>query len=206
MSAFYLWIPSKLASKRTQLDFVVTNGDGTEGVPDCKDFFNYLLELSGVTLKSYHVEIQSIRCNYYSEYLESDSWEDLWPVVWKLSYVFSKEVTPIWTYSEQFVGINKLFSCPMKLNESGEIDCSFISYFIDETKFSKAVKQLELQKDETGKLTTFGPTSFRKKKLFKIEIAFQKCNSDFFQSNGKAIQNILSIVKKNGGNFHFGKL
>jgi hypothetical protein len=206
MSAFYLWLPSQLAPKSNQYELVVTNGDGTAGIPDCKDFYNYLLELANITPAQYKIRVKPARSRYHSEYLENDNWEDQWPLVWKVAYIFSQELSFKWPYPEQNVSIDKLFSCRVKLNKSLNLDCILTAYFLTPPQQQKAIKYLGSLKRESDMLVVYEPTLVKRRKIYRTELRFPRCKPSDFKLKAPLWQDILLTLKAYGGYCHFEDL
>lgn len=150
MSMLHIWNPAIVPDHPDSLEFILTRGDSDAVAGGTRQFAEELLQDIGIQATVTSWSIKPYRTSYFSEYLDSDDWQDTWQPVWKVRIVTTAHLGRVpkidgpWTETDATDGS---WSRADYLDDDTVIGCLVISDFTRKAALNKA--QSAITKDET---------------------------------------------------------
>jgi hypothetical protein len=207
----YIWNLCITASNSRRLEFILVNSEGNEVGLGTKEDVEALLADVNIKAEVAKWIVEPYRTNYYSDFLGSSDWEDVWQLVWKVIIINNK---PFQSLPEQdgmyiessiddpTIGTTKRFT------KDAPINCLLISDYDNveallETQTLIANSDLDIwqQKYKVGSPNfSYGLPASGFPQLY---IDLGTFSNSFYQSYCDYANFVLNICEKAGGSVHY---
>jgi len=211
MSAFYVWSPS-IPKNSNIVECVVTNGDITDGIARDHDFISALLHEVQVDETPEKWAIMCCRSKYYSEYLESADWRDIWQIVWKVTITIAttirrkRQKSPMIPWREADITGDEWIREP-----PGKVMCLAVSDFTNQTTMQNAQQAIlsDVEIKEMRSAHAFSEPMFSSTKVLnkypQLHVLLGEFGDDFYSQGAQYAERILQICQHHGGTLNFSE-
>jgi hypothetical protein len=202
---YILWHPHVYMSsdERSFIQCNLTPGESTMLKEPCVEFVQQILG-------DLHVEAEAIgwqNLTYRSTYqgdADSTSWEDRWPVNWRLRIALKKPLTQLPSYSHEFVGTTaQKPEVSLGFGDPAEpLPCLVICDYRDQESAERVHNSLRgslLTEQLTYHMFQIG------RGLFQQQIEFSQMNASDFADGNPALASVVDTCRAFGGLTSFDK-
>jgi hypothetical protein len=214
-----MWLPHFLDASQTKLEFFLTFGDSFSIGFGTTSFIQTLIEEIGFKAAVEEWSIEPCRAKYFSDYLDSDEWEDRWQLVWKVTAVSKQPINELPVFDT--VLENMLFLSNEADDESYSLShqpissparCLIISAFFNKETLEEAKSAInnhtELEKLQD--IYSFDKPLFkvfqRVPGAYHLELDLGKFPDNFFREGAKYADVIERLCRTKKGLTHYQDL
>ena len=204
---FSIWFPGIFNRASTQLEFMLSPGEIfyiNEQEFDTQLIANLLMDID-ITLPIKSWSVLPIRTAYLSDFLDSNNWEDIWQLSWKVSvlleesadlshlvddFCYESDAVP----SQRFPKIDVIANC--------YVIADFQDYAaMEQAKARLAELSLRFPSNEKGLLRPplFSQSKIMKNNYYHLQINLGKFEDKFFADGAAYAWEVMDICKKYGG-------
>jgi hypothetical protein len=208
MSMYHIWNPYVSTEKPQILEFVLTSSDNDVVAKD-NFFIEALLRDLGIQTSVVDWSIEPCRSKYYSEYLDSEDWRDVWQIVWNVRIIGNQKIDDLPVAKSPWLGTNATgYEWCETPDDDAVISCLVVSDFNNATDLKKAMKSIvgdeliDIRNQYQVALPTFRYFEVLGK-YKQLQIDLGKFSGSFFSGESDYAQQVMDLCKKAKGKVHF---